>query len=244
MKHDFCRTIFHTRSDSVELHETCLDFPIDDARSDKLGSWKARIELLLVGAHLSLLVIELTAESQLTLAKDVFSSRGVTLPARQQSHACRLGHTTSEATALDIRTLRSIMLAQAPFERVNILDCFAAIAWKPSFIETDIAITACAVWVILDGPWMQSRCRSIVPALLSKPGHRICRRWAVLFEKAAIVCIDEGVSAWAVRMVMHSERIWPDLSSRYLVHMLPLENIGVRHAVNWTLLQHFIVFLF
>ena len=75
-----------------------------------------------------LLGIKLTAKSQLTLAEDVLSSRGITLPARQQGHACRLRHTTTEATALDVGTLRSIMLAQALFERVNILDCFAAIA--------------------------------------------------------------------------------------------------------------------
>ena len=113
------------------------------------GLGKAAIKTVLIGTHLSLLTFILSIECELALTEDVLLSRSIALASRQESHTCCFGDAPAEAASLHIGTLRSIMLPQASLEGVDIFDSLATVNGETSFIETYIAIAACAVRVVL-----------------------------------------------------------------------------------------------
>ena len=200
---------------------------------------ETRVKSVLIGTHLSLLAFKLAIESELTLTENVLLSRAVALARRQKCHACCLGHTWGETSRLHVCTLRSIMLTKASLKRVHIFDCFASIDGKTSFIETDIAISTSAIWMILNCSRVQSGSWSIIYSFLSKASDRIRRCRAEGFEETSVVSVYESISTCAICKVVHSEGVRLDLSRRHLPCVVTLERMSVRNAVHWALLKHY-----
>ncbi len=209
-----------------------------------LGLGESSIKSILIGAHLSLLAFIFAIESELTLTENVFLSGAIALSRRQKCHTCRLRHAWAETSRLHIRTLRSIMLSKASFKWVNILDCFASIDCKTSFIETDIAISSRTIWMILDCSRVQSGSWPIIHSFLCKTRDRICRCRAEGFEESSVVGVNESISTRSICMVVHSESVWLDLCRWHLACVITLESVGVGNAIHWALLKHYLFCLF
>ena len=141
---------------------------------------------------------------------------------------------------LDVGALRSADLSQALLEGVHALDLLVPVHGREaSAVETDVGVTPCAIRVILHGSRVDLWRWRVVAAPLNKARNRWRLGGTKGLEEAAVAHANERIATSAVVMVVHAEGIRIDSRSRHRVTVIWLEDIGQRHAVYCTTLNHF-----
>ena len=107
-----------------------------------------------------------------------------------------------------------------------------AVDGQTPLIEADIAVSARAVAMILNGARVDHGSGRVVPSPLRKTRdrRRLGRRESL--EKAAIISLDKCVAPRAIREVIHAEGTWVDLRLANLVCVVACEYARLRDTID------------
>ena len=205
---------------------------VHDARAAVLWLRKSHVKTALICTHFPLRLLKALAKRHLTLKKDVLATRCISIPRREQSHTRRLSHATRESARLAISALRPVNLPQALLELIDLLGLLVAVDGQTALIEADIAVSARAIAMILNGARVDHGSGRVIPSSL----HKTCDRWRLgrrkSLEKATIVCLDKCVTPRAVCEVIHAERTRVDLRVADLVCVVAREYALLWHTID------------
>ena len=174
---------------------------------------------------------KLAVERHLALNQNVFATGWISFSCRQESNTCCLSHSTIETSKLHVGALRSVNCPQGLLELSNGVDNLWTVGCESPRVETNIAIAASTVCVVLhtfcfhNWGW----CGTLLPRHEGR--NWSCWCWGIGFVEAAVVCLDESVTTSSICEVIHAKSIWLHLCTRNWLGVFTSENWGVRSAV-------------
>ena len=187
------------------------------------------IKISLIAGHLVLFLNKLLVKCQLSFHHQVRPS-WVDIW-RKQSHCWWSLHSNLVLAQLIVGCLWSIDRSQTSFKSLtvflNLTQCC-----ETSSIDTDVAISACAITMVVNSSWFQNWGWWSILLLSVEGCDWACWNRMIRLVESSVVILNKCVSACSISKVVGPECVWLYLSARDKLTVLCLEHLVVRNTVD------------